>query len=144
MRAVPPAIEKAAGRFPLVTYKDARPWVVAIREEVLQRNMPPWGAIKGFGDFRNDQGLTPEEFELIVRWSEGGVPEGEAADCRRCRSSMLRRCRIRCGGNRGLRRSAIDAGVHAGRLVPRQVPAKASFQIMAELPDGSVQRCCGW
>jgi len=26
-----------------------------------------------------------------------------------------------------------------GGLVPRQVPAKASFQIMAELPDGSVQ-----
>ncbi len=36
--------------------------------------------MKGSGDFRNDQALTPEEMELIVNWSEGGVPEGEAKD----------------------------------------------------------------
>ena len=28
--------------FSLITYKDARPWVVAIREETLRRTMPPW------------------------------------------------------------------------------------------------------
>ena len=66
--------------FSLTTYKEARPWVVAIREEILRRTMPPWGAVKGFGDFRNDQALTPEEMELIVNWSEGGVPEGEPID----------------------------------------------------------------
>ena len=27
--------------------------------------MPPWGAVKGFGEFRNDQGLTAEQLELI-------------------------------------------------------------------------------
>ena len=42
--------------------------------------MPPWGAVKGFGDFRNDQALTPEQLELIVSWVGGGVPEGEAKD----------------------------------------------------------------
>ena len=37
--------------FSLMTFKDARPWTVAIREEVLRRTMPSWGAIKGYGDF---------------------------------------------------------------------------------------------
>ena len=41
--------------FSLKTYAEARPWAVAIQEEVLTRRMPPWGAVKGFGDFRNDQ-----------------------------------------------------------------------------------------
>ena len=55
--------------FPLTTYKGSRPWVVAVREEVLRRTMPPWGAVKGFGEFSNDTSLTPEEIELIVKWS---------------------------------------------------------------------------
>src|ERR1700749_5190207 len=66
--------------FSLETWKEARPWAKAIGEEVLQRRMPPWGAVKGFGDFRNDQGLTAEQLELIVDWEEGGAPEGEEKD----------------------------------------------------------------
>src|SRR5277367_1989611 len=66
--------------FSLETWKEARPWAKAIGEEVLQRRMPPWGAVKGFGDFRNDQGLTEEQLELIVDWEEGGAPEGEDKD----------------------------------------------------------------
>ena len=42
--------------------------------------MPPWGAVKGFGDFRNDVALTPEQIELIVSWVSGGAPEGDAKD----------------------------------------------------------------
>src|SRR5207249_8485058 len=41
--------------FSLMTYNDARPWAVALKEEMLTRRMPPWGAVKGFADFRNDQ-----------------------------------------------------------------------------------------
>ena len=52
--------------FSLITYEEARPWVVAIREETLRRTMPPWGAVKGFGDFRNDQALTPEEIDRLM------------------------------------------------------------------------------
>src|SRR5579863_9315469 len=66
--------------FSLMTYAEARPWAVAIKEEVLERRMPPWGAVKGFGDFRDDQALTPEQLELIVDWEEGGAPEGEPKD----------------------------------------------------------------
>ena len=66
--------------FSLPSYAEARPWAKAIGEEVLRRRMPPWGAVKGFGDFRSDQGLTPEQLELIVDWEEGGAPEGEPKD----------------------------------------------------------------
>src|SRR6267154_407556 len=58
------ACHHSGGRaFSLMTYKDARPWAVAIKEEVLSRRMPPWGAVKGFGEFRNDEGLTGEQIE---------------------------------------------------------------------------------
>jgi hypothetical protein len=62
--------------FSLITYAEARPWAAAIKEEVLERRMPPWGAVKGFGEFKNDQGLTQEQIELIADWVEGGAPEG--------------------------------------------------------------------
>ena len=39
--------------------------VVAIKNAVLSRRMPPWGAVKGFGEFRNDHGLTQEQVELV-------------------------------------------------------------------------------
>ena len=66
--------------FSLTTYSEARPWAKAMQEEVLERRMPPWGAVKGFGDFRNDQALTPEQIELMADWVEGGAPEGEPKD----------------------------------------------------------------
>jgi hypothetical protein len=63
--------------FSLTTYDEARPWAKAIKEEVLERRMPPWEAVKGFGEFREDRGLTQEELETISAWVEGGAPEGE-------------------------------------------------------------------
>jgi hypothetical protein len=63
--------------FSLMTYDEARPWAKAIKEEALERRMPPWEAVKGFGEFRDDRGLTQEELELISAWVEGGAPEGE-------------------------------------------------------------------
>src|SRR5580698_1519711 len=61
---------------PLMTYEQARPWATSIKEEVLNRQMPPWQAIKGFGDFKGDRGLTQEEIETLSGWAEGGAPEG--------------------------------------------------------------------
>src|SRR5580704_14912216 len=61
---------------PLVTYEQSRPWAKDIKEEVLERRMPPWGAVKGFGDFKDDRGMTQEDIELISAWVEGGAPEG--------------------------------------------------------------------
>src|SRR5437588_387157 len=64
----------------LGTYADARPWAKAIKEEILERRMPPWNAAKGFGDFGNDRSLSALETELLVDWVEGGAPKGEDKD----------------------------------------------------------------
>jgi hypothetical protein len=61
---------------PLGTYAQARPWAESIKEEILTRRMPPWPAERGFGTFSNDVGLTPREFEFLISWIDGGVPEG--------------------------------------------------------------------
>src|SRR3954463_12596141 len=47
--------------FSLMKYQEVQPRAVAIKEAVLSRQMPPWGAVKGFGDFRDDQGLSQAE-----------------------------------------------------------------------------------
>ena len=65
--------------FSLVTYPDVQPRAVEIRDAVLSRRMPPWGAVKGFGDFRNDQALTAEQIELITDWVQDDTPKGNNA-----------------------------------------------------------------
>jgi hypothetical protein len=62
--------------FSLATYKDARPWAVAIKEEALAGLMPPWGADAGVGQFANDRRLSRHELELIASWVDGGAPAG--------------------------------------------------------------------
>ena len=62
--------------FSLMTYRDVQPRVTEIKAAVLSRRMPPWGAIKGFGDFRNDEALTPEQIELFVDWIQNDAPRG--------------------------------------------------------------------
>jgi hypothetical protein len=61
----------------LATYDEARPWAKAIRDEVLARRMPPWGAVKGVGEFRGDPSLSQIEIDMIVNWVEGGAPKGD-------------------------------------------------------------------
>jgi len=63
--------------FSLVTYEESRPWAVAIREEVSNRTMPPWNAVKGFGAFRGEMALTEEQIQTITDWVNGGAPEGD-------------------------------------------------------------------
>ena len=61
---------------PLTTYREARPWAVAIKEEILEKRMPPWGAASGYGHFSNDMSLTGREISLILSWADGGAPSG--------------------------------------------------------------------
>lgn len=60
----------------LTTYKETRPWAVAIKEEILERKMPPWSAASGYGHFANDMSLTAREISLILSWTDGGAPSG--------------------------------------------------------------------
>jgi mono/diheme cytochrome c family protein len=126
--------------FSLVTYKDARPWAKAIGEEVLQRRMPPWGAVKGFGDFRNDKGLTEEQLELIVDWEEGGAPEGDEKDLPASPKIPPQPAAAHAAAEVVVNGDfKLPGPIKLDGLFPKTVADGASFQITAELPDGSVE-----
>jgi hypothetical protein len=60
---------------PFTSYEQTRPWARAIEEEVLRRHMPPWRAVRGYGQFANDLALTSRELQFIVAWVEGNGPK---------------------------------------------------------------------
>lgn len=126
--------------FSLMTYADARPWAVAIKEEVFERRMPPWGAVKGFGDFRNDQALTPEQLELITSWVGGGVPEGEAKDLPPAPKLDAPALQVPTHGVLAVSGEfQLPSNFSVDGLLPKNVPDDAAFQVTAERPDGSIE-----
>src|SRR4030095_4307948 len=66
--------------FSLMTYRDARPWARAIKQQVEQRHMPPWNADPHYGEFSNARRLTDTEISTISAWVDAGAPEGNPAD----------------------------------------------------------------
>jgi hypothetical protein len=64
----------------LATYEEARPWAKAIKEEMLEKRMPPWHAVPGYGEFRNAWPLTQRDVDVVVSWVEGGAPKGDDKD----------------------------------------------------------------
>jgi hypothetical protein len=128
--------------FSLLTYAEARPWAKAISEEVLERRMPPWGAVKGFGDFRNDQSLSLEQLDWIAHWVDGGAPEGDPKDLpARPRSTnasanaLAAPARQQIFAQNGF---VVDRAIVLDGLLPQAIPAGASAQITAELPGGAI------
>ena len=70
------------GPFSMLTYEETRPWAKAIRQQVVQRNMPPWYIDKNIGlhDFKNDVSLSDKEIATISKWVDAGAPKGDPAD----------------------------------------------------------------
>ncbi len=130
-----------AGPMPLTTYAEVRPWAKAVKHEVLTRRMPPWGAVKGFGAFRNDRSLSLPEIALISSWVEGGAPEGDPALAEPFHAHAAgpapgapAAARLRVRGSLALEAPLVAAGVSVG------TPAGAAWlQLTAHRPDGSVE-----
>jgi mono/diheme cytochrome c family protein len=132
----------------LATYKDARPWAKAIRDEVLARRMPPWDAVKGVGEFRDDPSLSQPEIDMIASWVEGGAPEGNAAylpalssmwaaPARRSGDTVPQRDELvlRRGAPMVLRRAEALVGLRA-----EGVAEGGWMEVLAQRPDGSIER----
>jgi hypothetical protein len=64
----------------LVTYKEVRPWAKAIREKVINRQMPPWHADPQYGEWANDRRMSQTEIDTIVAWVDGGAKEGDPGE----------------------------------------------------------------
>jgi hypothetical protein len=63
-------------RLSLSDFEQVSQAAARVKTEVLTHRMPPWHAAPGFGDFANDQSLTPHEIQLLVSWADGGKPRG--------------------------------------------------------------------
>jgi hypothetical protein len=127
--------------FSLMKYTDAQPRANEIKDAVLSRRMPPWGAVKGFGHFRNDQSLTQEQIELITKWVDGGIRRGNnpqllpklpTFDKPGERSSATDVLRVQ--GAFTLTRDVVLDG-----LEPERVQPASSIRIVAVLPAGRVE-----
>ena len=69
-----------AAPMPLLTYESTRPWAAAIKQAVLSKKMPPWGADPAHGKFANDPTLTDAEKETLVSWADAQAPAGRVED----------------------------------------------------------------
>ncbi|MEO8126314.1 MAG: cytochrome c [Bryobacteraceae bacterium] len=124
------------GDISFTDYQQARPWAKAIKEEVLERRMPPWGAVKGFGEFKNDVSLSQEEITLIAEWVEGGAPEGDPsllpAKPVIHPSALSARHGVTIHGNLTLKAPMALEAI-------RPLTPSASAQITARRPDGAIE-----
>ncbi len=125
--------------FSLATYEDARPWAAAIKEEVLERRMPPFGAVKGFSELQGDQSLMQEQIELISAWVEGGAPEGDRAllpkdpNLNPARFPVPRTgAEFVVAGTQALPRAMTFAGIR-----PKSLAEGSSVRVIAQAPDGA-------
>ena len=128
--------------FPLTEYTQAREVANAIKDSVLERTMPPWGAVKGFGELRDDAAMSAAEIDLVVEWVDTGTPRGNNARALPEapsysideRAFVAPSDAIVIGVDTVLTRPARVAG-----LLPQRVAPDASLQIVAALPDDSVR-----
>jgi hypothetical protein len=127
--------------FDLSTYEQVRPWAEAIKQEVLERRMPPWGAIKGFGDFRNEDGLSEMEIAVLSSWVEGGAPQGdlnllpEQVKVKAERFVPPKPGKILLASGS----LTLDRSVKIAAVRPEAVPEGASLRLIAERPNGAVE-----
>jgi len=127
--------------FSLMTYADAQPRGNAIKDAVLARRMPPWGAVKGFGNFRNDTSLMQEQIELFARWVDGGIRRGNNPRQLPKMPTFTAATPVSAtphgmtiSGTTTLREPAVLDGLMPGHVAP-----DASMRIVAVLPRGPVE-----
>ena len=135
----------------LATYDEARPWAKAIRDEVLARRMPPWGAVKGVGEFRGDPSLSQIEIDMIVNWVEGGAPKGDDIYLPPAPQFATAETMPQTTGRELTVTTAaaltLSASVELAGLRPARLAAGESLEVTAYEPDGAVERLIwirGW
>jgi hypothetical protein len=138
----------------LHNYASARPWARAIKEEVLERRMPPGQVVKGFGQFEDDSWLTQHEVDQIVAWVDGGTPKGDDKDLPRDRvptankDSRLKEAKILtlraieeipAGAQHYRVENSVRIPAHTEAIAIRPLlfPLVQSLEVTAYRPDGT-------
>lgn len=130
--------DNGSAPFSLTTYESARPWATAIKEEVLARRMPPWGAVKGFGEFKDDRGLTQEEIHLLADWVEGGAPQGDPVYLPAYPNPTMPEDEAAASGRVIARRVVLKSAITLHGLRPESAPPD-NTKLIARLPTGEVK-----
>lgn len=66
--------------FTLTSYDDVVGWGETICEVIKDQRMPPWHANPAHGEFWNDTRMPDDEKELVFKWVENGMPQGDPDD----------------------------------------------------------------
>ena len=67
-----------AAPFPLISYEDVAKRGDLIAKVTKSRYMPPWKAVHGYGEFKDERRLTDEQIASIGEWVKAGMPRGES------------------------------------------------------------------
>ena len=68
------------GPMALTSYAQAAAWRGDIRRYTSSRQMPPWKADVGAGDFQDARRLSAHEIAILAKWADAGAPEGDPKD----------------------------------------------------------------
>jgi mono/diheme cytochrome c family protein len=69
----------AAAPFSLITYEDVAKRGELIAKVTKSRYMPPWKAVHGYGEFKDERRLTDAQIASIGEWVTAGMPAGDRA-----------------------------------------------------------------
>ncbi len=62
--------------FSLLGYENAKKYAKTVAAATSGRQMPPWRAVSGYGEFLDENRLSTEEIALLKKWSDAGAPRG--------------------------------------------------------------------
>lgn len=63
--------------FSLIGYDNAKKWAAMSAVVTHSKQMPPWKAKAGYGEFSDVNQLTVEEIEILKKWSDQGGARGD-------------------------------------------------------------------
>lgn len=63
--------------FSLIGYENAKKWAPMISLVTASKRMPPWKAVHGFGEFKDERILSEAELASINQWADAGAPRGD-------------------------------------------------------------------
>jgi mono/diheme cytochrome c family protein len=114
----------------LTTLEDVRTHRDAVKQAILERRMPIWGALRGFGAFKNDPSLSPQQIAIVAAWIEAGTPPGPP---------VIHRTQA------DLRASpAVIPGDPVRLRLPPFLSTQAIREDIVRLPSGVLSRIGGW
>ncbi len=63
--------------FSLISYEDVVKKAKQIARVTEEKYMPPWHAVRGYGEFVGERGLTDAQIATIGTWVKNGMPRGD-------------------------------------------------------------------